>query len=40
MRHNNHDKLKSFREVFRNEKFVDIDDFLFNKEIGYKFMKI
>ena len=41
MRHNNHDKLRSFREVFRNEKFVDIDDFLLpNKEIGYKFKKI
>ena len=39
MKHNNQAKLKTFREVFRNEKFKGIDDFILpDEELGYKFI--
>jgi hypothetical protein len=39
MKHNNQAKLKTFREVFRNEKFTGIDDFILpDEELGYKFI--
>ena len=39
MKHNNQSKLKTFREVFRNEKFTGIDDFILpDEELGYKFI--
>ena len=39
MKYNNQAKLKTFREVFRNEKFTGIDDFILpDEELGYKFI--